>query len=86
MLIAVIALIRRDPSNERCAGTIAEGIRLSVELEKKVSDDSSRHDKIPFCMLLDGTQLCLQYHFVGIVAVKTLTQLQFLDPGRVETG
>lgn len=71
VFIAVIALVWRcDPSNKRCTGTVAKGIRLSVELEEKVSDDSCRHDML-LRVLLDGTPFCLQYHFVGVVTVRT---------------
>jgi len=56
-----------------------------VELEEKVSDDSGRHD-ILLRLLLDGTLFCLQYHIVSVVAVRTLTQSQFLTPGRVKHG
>jgi hypothetical protein len=59
---------------------IAHGIRLSVEFKEKVSSDSGRND----ILLRLGVPFCLQYHLVGVVAVMSLPQSQFLDLARVK--
>jgi hypothetical protein len=85
---SVGALRRRyDPTRERGAGSIADDVRLGVELEQEVSSDSGRNDiLLRLLLLLDGVPFCSQYPAVGAVAVRHLTQPQFLDPGRVECG
>lgn len=86
VFIATIALRQRyDPTNERCAGSIAYDTRLSMELEEKVSSDSGTNG-ILLCLLLNGMLFCLQYHIVGAVTIRCLTQSQFLYPGRVKRG
>ena len=56
-----------------------------MELKEKVSGDSGTNDILPR-LPLDSILFRSEYHTVGAVAGRYLSQSQFLNPGRIKGG